>query len=348
MSSDFGNITLGQLGPGVAVVSDSIVFGWYDFGSEVGTLFCFDLSTLTKRWEWRIPWRWHERSVRPTVTTLADQSRAYAAAVGKYGDNLFAFRLSDGALLWNRTVEKFPAEAALALAGDRLLVRSKLWGWAPDPHEQLDAVHIVDGRGLWRTWLTGEAKYYVGPPLIQGDVVLTTTRASERRGNLFAVRLTDGHTTRTEIPTAGAPFAAHRDIVYLGGLPPAAYDVRSGRTLWQSSVGHAERDSIPMIAGGAFDPVRKILYTGDSQRYLYALRAGDGAVVQRIRIDTYSRFELFSPLKALFASYGVRRVAIDSAHVLVGTVDSSLFVFRADALQPASRDDRLREASSTK
>lgn len=338
LPSDFGNITLGQLGPGITVAGDSVVFGWYDFTTEVGTLFCFDVSTLTKRWEWRIAWPWHERSLRPTVSTLADQSRAYAAAVGKYGDNLFAFRLSDGVLLWSRVVDKFPAESALALAGERLLVRSKLWGWATDLHEQLDAVQALDGRRLWRTWLTGEAKYYAGPPLVRGDVVFTTTRGSGRRGNLFSVRLTDGQTTRADIPTAGAPFATHRDIVYLGGLPPTAYDVRVGTTVWQSSFGDDERALIPMIAGGAFDQVRHSIYTGDSQRYLYVLAAVNGAIVRRIRIDTYLRFELFSPIKALYASYGVRRVAIDGPYVFVGTVDSSLFVFRADDLTSGAPD----------
>jgi outer membrane protein assembly factor BamB len=332
LPSDFGNITLGQLGPGLTVSDGSIVFGWYDFATEVGTLFCFDVSSLTKRWEWHLAWPWHERSLRPTLSTLADQSRAYAAAVGKHGDNLFAFRLSDGALVWSRIIERFPAESALALAGQRLLVRSKLWGWATDLHEQLDAVHAVDGQRLWRTWLTGEAKYHVGPPLIRGDVLFTTTRRSGRSGNLFSVRLTDGRTARADIPTAGAPLATHGDIVYLGGLPPAAYDVNAGRTVWQASLGGDERPLVPMIAGGAFDPARNSIYTGDSERYLYVLAAVNGALVRRLRLDTYLRFEIFSPIKALSASYGVRRVATDGASVLVGTVDSSLFVFRADDL----------------
>ena len=332
LPSDFGNITLGQLGPGIAVSGDAIVFGRYDFTTEVGTVFCFDLWTLTKRWEWRLAWPWDERSLRPTLSTLTDQSRAYAAAVGKSGDNLFAFRLSDGALVWSRVIEKFPAESALALAGQRLLVRSKLWGWATDPHEQVDAVHAVDGRRLWRTWLTGEAKYYVGPPLVRDDVLFTTTRGPGRGGNLFSVRLTDGRTTRVAIPTAGAPLATHGDILYLGGLPPAAYDVRVGRTVWQASLGDDERALVPMIAGGAFDHARGRIYTGDSQRYLYVLAAVNGALVRRLRLDTYLRFELFSPIKALYASYGVRRVVTDGVNVFVGTVDSSLFVFRADAL----------------
>jgi len=330
LSVDLGNITLGQLGPGVTVAGDAVVFGWYDFAAEAGTLFCFDALTLSKRWEWRIAWPWQERSLRPTVSTLADESRAYAAAVGKYDDNLFAFRLSDGVLLWSRAIEKFPAESALALAGERLLVRSKLWGWATDPHEQLDAVQVLDGRRLWRTWLIGESKYHVGPPLVRGDVVFTTTRAIGPRGNLFTVRSTDGQTTRADVPTAGAPFAAHGDIIYLGGNPPTAYDVRRVTIVWQSPLGHNDTALLPMIAAGAFDRDRDRIYTGDSQRYLYVLAGGTGAVVRRLRIDTYPRFEFFSPIKALYASYGVRRVAIDGAYVFVGTVDSSLFVFRAD------------------
>jgi hypothetical protein len=39
-----------------------------------------------------------------------------------------------------------------------------------------------------------------------------------------------------------------------------------------------------------------------------------------------------SPLKALYGSYGVRRLQIHRGMLLAGTVDSSLFVFSLDSI----------------
>ena len=99
------------------IAGDAIVFGWYDFAAETGTVFCFDFVTLQPRWRWQIPWPWRQRTLRPTVAVIASGEHVYAAATGKDGDNLFAFRLADGRLLWRRGVEAFPTESALALTG---------------------------------------------------------------------------------------------------------------------------------------------------------------------------------------------------------------------------------------
>jgi len=151
LPADLGDITIGQLGPGAMLTGDVLVFGWYDFRTDTGTVFCYDAASLTRRWHWEIRWPWTERSLRPTVAVVADARQVYAAAIGKNADNLFAFRLADGRLAWSRSVETFPAEAALALDGDRLLVRSQLWARPGDRHEQLDAIAIQDGRRLWRS-----------------------------------------------------------------------------------------------------------------------------------------------------------------------------------------------------
>jgi hypothetical protein len=83
-----------------------------------------------------------------------------------------------------------------------------------------------------------------------------------------------------------------------------------------------------MIAGGAVDAAGRHVVTGDSQRHVYVLSADTGALTRRIRLDTYHRFELLKPLKGLFGSYGVRRLALHAGRLYVGTVDASLFVFR--------------------
>jgi outer membrane protein assembly factor BamB len=332
LPADFADVTRGQLGPGVMVVGDAIVFGWYEFSSETGTIFCFDAATLAPRWQWRIHWPWRQRTLRPTVVVSATDTQLYAAAVGKDADNLFAFRLADGRLLWTRGVETFPTEAALTISGNRLLVRSQLWAWTRDRHEQLDAVALGDGRRLWRTWLTGEAKYYTGAPLVDDGYLYTTTRADSHGGHLYVVRLSDGHTRRDDIGTAGAPFAKRGDTIYLGGAPPLAWDTAGRRPLWSASAESDAEAMSPMIADGALDDDSDRIFTGDSQRFVYVRAARTGVLQQRLRLDQHPRFELLSPVKALYGSYGIRRLQVHRGLLFAGTVDSSLFVFRLDSL----------------
>jgi outer membrane protein assembly factor BamB len=332
LPADFADITRGQIGPGAMVVGDSIVFGWYEFVTETGTVFCFDATTLAPRWQWRIHWPWRQRTLRPTIAVSAADEQLYAAAIGKDADNLFAFRLADGRLLWSRGVETFPAESALAVSGDRLIVRSQLWALTRDRHEQLDAIAVADGRRLWRTWLVGEAKYHTGGPLIDSGYLYTTTRADPHGGHLYVVRLSDGHTLRDDIGTAGAPFAKRGDAIYLGGAPPLAWNTAARRALWSASAESDDGAMPPMIADGAIDDARNRIFTGDSQRSVYVRAAGTGLLQQRLRLDQHPRFELLSPLKALYGSYGVRRLQVHHGLLFAATVDSSLFVFRLDSI----------------
>jgi outer membrane protein assembly factor BamB len=328
LTVDVGNITLGQLGPGAAVAGRALLFGWYDFATGTGTVFCFDTDTLALRWQWQIHWSWIQRTVRPTLAVVGDAARVYAAAVGKTGDNVFAFRLADGRLLWSRSVETFPAETGLALAEGRLLVRALPRTRGPDWHEFLEALAVEDGRSQWRVRLTGDARYHPESPLVRDGHVYTSTRAGVHAGYLFAVRVADGDVRRDDVETSGAPFAVHGDVVYLGGWPTIAYDADRGRTVWRASPGRGDRPTPPMIAGGTIDLEHNRVLTGDSQRFVYVLAADTGALLSQLRLDLYPRFELSSPLKALYGSYGVRRLAMHRGQLLVGTTDSSLFVFR--------------------
>jgi len=328
LPADLADVTRGQIGPGAFVTGNSVVFAWYEFATETGTIFCFEAGTLQPRWHWKIHWPWRQRTLRPSLAITAAGEQVYAAAIGKDADNVFAFRLADGRLLWSRSVETFPAESALAVAGDRLIVRSQLWARTRDWHEQLDALALADGRRIWRTWLIGEAKFHTDGPLVDPEYLYTTTRAGPDRGHLYVVRLSDGHTVRDEIDTAGAPFAKRGDTLYLGGAPPLAWNLRTRRAVWR---GTADGGAIrPMIAGGAIEEGYDRVFTGDSQRFVYVRSADTGVVRERIRIDTYPRLELFSPLKALYGSYGVRRLQVHGGMLFVGTVDSSLFVFRLE------------------
>jgi outer membrane protein assembly factor BamB len=314
------------------VAGDSLVFGWYEFATEVGTVFCFDATTLALRWQWEIHWPWRQRTLRPTVAVTATHEQLYAAAIGKDADNVFAFRLGDGRLLWSRSVETFPVESALAVAGDRLLVRSQLWARTRDWHEQLDAIALADGQRIWRTWLIGEAKHHTGSPLVDGGDLYTTTRAGPDSGHLYVVRLSDGHTVRDEISTAGAPFAKRGDTIYLGGAPALAWDVRARLPLWRASADGDGNEPRPMIADGAIDDEHNRIFTGDSQRFVYVRAAATGRLRERIRLDRHPRFEVLSPLKALYGAYGVRRLQVHRGMLFVGTVDGSLFVFRLDSI----------------
>jgi outer membrane protein assembly factor BamB len=335
LPADLGDITRGQLGPGALAAGDAVVFGWYDFADETGTVFCFDAASLTLRWTWRIHWPWHQRTLRPTVAVAADDDRVYAATIGNTAENLFAFRRTDGRLLWSRAVESFPDESALGLAGDRLIVRSQLWAWTRDRHEQLDAIGLTDGRRLWRTWLMGDAKHHTGEPLIADGRLYTTTRVDDGGGHLYIVRLSDGSTQRERIETAGAPFAKRGDAIYLGGTPAIAWDARARRTLWTAR----DDASTPStrIAGGAIDDGRRRLFTGDPHQFVYVHALDTGLLLQRVRLDRYPRFELSRPVKALYGSYGTRRLHVEGGMLFVGTADSSLFVYRLDALEASSR-----------
>jgi outer membrane protein assembly factor BamB len=332
LPADLGDTTRGQLGPGASAVGDAVVFGWYDFAAQAGTVFCFDATTLTPRWKWHIHWPWHQRTLRPTVAVTADAERVYAATIGKTADNLFAFRLTDGHLLWSRTIESFPDESALAIAGDRLVVRSQLWTWTRNRHEQLDAISVVDGRRLWRTWLMGDAKYHIGGPLIDDGRLYTTTRVDEGGGQLYIVRLSDGSTQRERVETAGAPFAKRGDAIYLGGTPAIAWDAHARRTLWTTRGGGDVSPSSTRIADGAIDDEHGRLFTGDPEQFVYVHALDTGLVLQRLRLDHYARFELSRPFKALYGAYGVRRLEVHGGMLFVGTADSSLFVYRLDAL----------------
>jgi hypothetical protein len=332
LPADLGDTTRGQLGPGALVAGDAVVFGWYDFSTETGTVFCFDATTLAPRWQWQIQWPWRRHTLRPTLAVTASGAGLYAAAIGKDGDNLFAFRAGDGRFLWARSVETFPAEAGLAIVGDRLLVRSQLWAWTRDRHEQLDAINVDDGRRLWRTWLIGEAKYHLGSPLIDGGHVYTTTRADSGGGHLYVVRLSDGHTWREPIATAGTPFAKRGDTIYLGGTPATAWDTRAHRPVWAARDDSDDAAMLGVLADGAIDDERGRIFTGDSQRFVYVRTAATGHLERRLRLDHHLRFELLRPLKALYGSYGARRLQVHREMLFVGTVDGSLFVYRLDAI----------------
>ena len=116
------------------------------------------------------------------------------------------------------------------------------------------------------------------------------------------------------------------DTLYLGGAPALAWDARTRRALWRARI---EGDAHPsMFAGGALDDAHARVFTGDSQRFVYVLAADSGALRDRIRLDHYPRFELLRPLKALYGSYGARRLEVHRGALFVGTVDGSLFVFR--------------------
>jgi hypothetical protein len=83
------------------------------------------------------------------------------------------------------------------------------------------------------------------------------------------------------------------------------------------------------LADALLDPMRQEIYLGDWERDLYVLSSTTGQVKEKVNIRAYWRGDfLFSPLKAFFGSYGVKKLELAKELLLVGTVDSSLFVFR--------------------
>jgi hypothetical protein len=178
----------------------------------------------------------------------------------------------------------------------------------------------------------GDAKYHIGGPLIDDGRLYTTTRVDEGGGQLYIVRLSDGSTQRERVETAGAPFAKRGDAIYLGGTPAIAWDAHARRTLWTTRGGGDVSPSSTRIADGAIDDEHGRLFTGDPEQFVYVHALDTGLVLQRLRLDHYARFELSRPFKALYGAYGVRRLEVHGGMLFVGTADSSLFVYRLDAL----------------
>jgi outer membrane protein assembly factor BamB len=319
---DFGNITNGQLAPELVVTPTALLVGWYDFAVEIGSVSCFDPSSLALRWEQRVAWPW-DATLRPTFAVAADGEHAYAVAVGKPGHNVFKFRLADGQLTWARALAAIPTPDRLVLH-DRALIVASRHTLADVEHVQLDAVETDGGTRRWRATLSGSTLLGVSP-LVLGAHGYTALYRRPGGLSLYAVRLDDGVTTRTDIgeDMDGRPVAEHDGILYFGGLTPFAYDRRAARVRWTAA---GDRE---MSAGahGRFDAGRRLLHVGDPWHYVYAVDAETGQVVRRTRIDTYVRYEL-NPVKALFGSYGARRLELHQGLVFVGTADSSLFVFR--------------------
>jgi outer membrane protein assembly factor BamB len=330
-------------------VTDShLVFGWYDVQREQGSLLCYDPKTLALHWERRFEWPWDIRSTRPTFSIIVDGEALYVLAIGRKGENLFRLRVSDGQIVWARAIEKYVYDTPLLLHNRKLLVHSVADPGGKEAYGHLQAIRPDTGETLWRVRIEGEpltSRY--NPPLVSGNRIYLIAEQADAKGtplfttgsHLYTIDLKRGVIVDKRLvplpPWVGAPFAESGGILYFGGgSRPTAFDLRGEKILWQLDL-EGQRTTWERVKGirhqlspdGVLDPSREELYLGDSVWYLYVLSAKTGAVKEKVYIRGYWRRE-FRPIKAFFASYGVRRLALYEGLLFVGTPDGSLFVFR--------------------
>jgi outer membrane protein assembly factor BamB len=306
------------------------VFGWYDFASEEGKIFCYDPNTLALHWKRDFKWRWDVRETRPTFSFVIVGPHLYALALGKEGQNLFKLKLSDGEIISSTTVEKYVKGIPLVLGDGKLLVRSIVSSSHPNQFGYFQAINPETGETLWRVRIDG-VSVFDDPPLISGaHAYITSQSVLDNPDHFYAIDLKRGMVvTHQLVRQLRAPFAEHRGILYFGGKTPAAFDINRKKIIWQTDLGGADGIGNPVAASGVFDSLREEIYIGDWERNLYVLSSTTGQVKGKIYIRGYWRGDfLFSPLKAFFGSYGVKRLGLKEGFVLVGTADSSLFVFR--------------------
>lgn len=329
---DYANITLGKIGPQVAIDDSSLVFGWYDWEGQEGKegkLSCYDPKTLALRWErsFHLPKDLPEPA--PTFSVAIDGAYVYALVIGKKGENLFKLRLEDGRSIWTRAIDKYMHETPILLHDGTLLVRSIVQSDGEEAYGYFQSINADSGETLWRIRLDGLSTFY-DPPLIRGDrAYLTSEAVLSNPGHLYTVDLTRGTIIdRQRVDRLHVPFAEHNGTLYFGMNTPAALDTERRQILWQTHLQGPQGVGLNVVALGVLDPSREEIYLGDWERDLYVLSSKTGDVKEKVYIGGHWRGEFFSPLKAFFGSYGVERLELVRGLLFVGTVDKSLFVFR--------------------
>ena len=339
LPQDYGNTTLGEISPEVAVTNSDLVFAWYDFKGEFkekeGRIFCYDPKTLRLRWRRSLPLQKDVLEVAPTFSVVIDGNHLYALAIGKEGQNLFKLRLLDGETIWSATVEKYVKGVPLILNDGKLLVRSIVSSSHPNQFGYFQAINPGTGKTAWQVRIDG-VSVFDDPPLISSDRAYMTSEAVlSEPDHFYTIDLRRGKIiSHQRVRLLRAPFAEHEGLLYFGGNTPAAFDPGQRKIVWQTDLRGPQGLGTPVGALAILDPERQEIYLGDSERDLYVLSSATGQVKEKVNIRGYWRGDfLFSPLKAFFGSYGVKKLELTKEFLLVGTVDSSLFVFRRTGIK---------------
>ena len=335
LPQDYGNTTLGEISPEIAITNSSLVFAWYDFKGEFkekeGTIFSYDPNTLKLRWQRSLPLQKDVLELAPTFSVAIEGSYLYALAIGKEGENLFKLKLTDGETIWSTRIEKYIQGVPLVLRDGKLLIRSRVSPWSRDPYGYFQAINPETGETLWRVRIDGMSGVNDDPPIVSGDrAYLTSEGVLSKPDYFYTIDLSRGTIINHQrVYQLRAPFAEYRGVLYFAGNTPAAFDVSNGKILWQTDLRGPHGLGDPINASGVPNAAREEIYLGDWERNLYVLSSTTGQVKEKVNIRGYWRGDfLFSPLKAFFGSYGIKRLELNKGLLLVGTVDSSLFVFR--------------------
>lgn len=187
----------------------------------------------------------------------------YVCASGYGAGQTYAFRASNGALLWQATSDCvvgsiFTGETAVPLVGHGIVYCGSV------------ALGAHDGRVIWATHLGGRS--FMPQALVDG--VLYANNAD----SILALDADNGRVRWQYAPpgvTPGDRLVVAGGRVYVGmhgqGNALHVLDAANGALLWTSAMAAA---SNPTVANG-------MVYLGSWGNTLYALRASDGAVCWR-------------------------------------------------------------------
>ena len=193
---------------------------------------------------------------QPTVSDGA----VYICASG-YGDGqTYAFRASDGALLWQAVSDCEVGSMPISDAAIPLVDHGIVYSGAA-------ALQAHDGRIIWATHVGGS---YFAPQALADGVLYGNDADS-----ILALDADNGGVRWKYAPPGSIPgdrLTASSGRVYVGMLEPGnelhVLDAANGALLWTSAMA---AESNPTVANG-------MVYIGSSNNTLYALQATDGAI----------------------------------------------------------------------
>jgi len=311
----------------VAATGSAIVFGWYVWHEDV-YIVAADPRSLQVRWQRRIKIAEHEREGGiPSVFPLVRPDGVFVLIAHKHSENLFRLRAENGETAWSRYVERFAVRKALAVHGNRLLVRSRVTRGAQASGD-LHAIDPANGSTVWRVRLEGHDNGDRDTMLISGDRAYIASPVYPGESvRLHIVDLAAGAMVKSlAVDRLGEPFAYADGIVYFGGNAPIAWDVAGERSIWRADL-RERHGRLLAISDAILDPGRRRIYVGELDDSFFVLSAADGAILGSVDV----RRGHTNPTN-IMATYGAYRLRLTRDLLIVAAGDRRLLAFATASL----------------
>jgi outer membrane protein assembly factor BamB len=251
---------LGRNNGAAPAVADGVVYVTTGLSSR---LCAFEAATGRPLWNQQLP---SPDSYKIWASPTVADGVVY---VGADGGGLYAFKTSDGTLLWNQpTGGQIICSPAVA--------RGVVYvGGGDTISGQLSAFKAADGTPLWTQSMGATVGQLSCPAVARGVVYVRS-----RYGTLFAFKAADGIPLWTQSLGAGpdtwplfsSPAVAH-GVVYVGSADGNlyAFNAHDGTPLWNQPTGGPIASS-PAVAN-------EVVYVGSGDGKLYAFKAADGTAL---------------------------------------------------------------------